>query len=104
MSKKWKRLHSGLQSAEARDFERAALPFIRAIWTDAIAPIPVRSTYDKSGIDILQWKSNNSLSISLAVQCKGFMVHEHDLGRDQIRQCVESIKSFRQSGIVSDTY
>lgn len=104
MSKKWKRLQSTLNTAEGRDFERVALPFIRAIWADAIIPQPLRSTYDKSGIDILVWKEIDTLSISLAVQCKGFTVKEHELGTDQIRQCVESIKAFRESGIKAGTY
>jgi hypothetical protein len=104
MSKQWKRLSSMLHTAEGRDFERVALPFIRAIWSEAILPQPIRSTYDKSGIDILEWTGIDTLSITLAVQCKGFTVKEHELGRDQIRQCIESIKTFRESDIKADTY
>lgn len=104
MSKNWKRLHAALQKAEGRDFEREALPFIRAIWGDAIIPQPLRSTYDKSGVDILAWKGADTLSIRLAVQCKGFKVEENELGADQIRQCRESVESFRKSGIRADTY
>lgn len=104
MSKKWKRLQSTLHIAEGRDFERVALPFIRAIWADAIIPQPLRSTYDQSGVDILVWKGVDTLSVSLAVQCKGFTVKEHELGNDQIRQCLKSISDFRESGIKADTY
>lgn len=104
MSKQWKRLSSILHTAEGRDFERVALPFIRAIWADAILPQPLRSTYDKSGVDILVWNGVDTRSISLVVQCKGFTVKEHELGDDQIRQCVESINAFRKSGIKADTY
>jgi hypothetical protein len=89
MSKKWKRLNSILHTAEGRDFERVSLPFIRAIWAEAIIPQPLRSTYDKSGVDILVWKEVDTLSITLAVQCKGFTVKEYELGNDQIRQCVD---------------
>ena len=37
--------------AEGRDFERAVLRFIRAIWADVIIPQPLRSSYDRAGID-----------------------------------------------------
>lgn len=104
MSKKWKRLQSTLHIAEGRDFERVALPFIRAIWADAIIPQPLRSTYDQSGVDILAWKGIGTLSVSLVVQCKGFTVKEHELGSDQIRQCLKSINDFRESGIKANTY
>lgn len=104
MSKKWKRLSSILHTAEGRDFERVALPFIRAIWAEAIIPQPLRSTYDKSGVDILVWEGPDPCSIILAVQCKGFTVKEHELGDDQIRQCIDSINTFRESGIKAETY
>lgn len=96
MSKQWKRLHSSLHAAEGRDFERMALPFIRAIWAEAIIPQSLRSTYDKSGVDILVWNGIDTLSITLAVQCKGFAVKAHELGNDQIRQCKDSINTFRE--------
>jgi hypothetical protein len=104
MSKQWKRLHSSLHAAEGRDFERMALPFIRAIWAEAIIPQSLRSTYDKSGVDILVWNGIDTLSITLAVQCKGFAVKEHELGNDQIRQCKDSINTFRESGLKADVY
>jgi hypothetical protein len=104
MSKKWKRLSSILHTAEGRDFERVALPFIRAIWAEAIIPQPLRSTYDKSGVDILVWEEPDTRSIALAVQCKGFTVKENELGKDQIRQCVDSINTFLESEIKAETY
>src|SRR5438067_1365308 len=104
MSKQWKRLSNMLHTAEGRDFERAALPFIRAIWAEAIVPQPLRSTYDQSGVDILVWSGVDTLAIALAVQCKGFTVKENELGRDQIRQCIASIKTFRESEIKADVY
>ncbi|HJQ34994.1 MAG TPA: hypothetical protein VJ866_22785 [Pyrinomonadaceae bacterium] len=97
-------MKSMLFTAEGRDFERTALPFIRAIWADAIVPQPLRSTFDRSGVDILTWSGADAVSISLAVQCKGFAVREHELGDDQIRQCLKSIEDFRKSGIRADTY
>jgi len=36
MSKKWKRLNSTLVNSEGRVFERAVMPFIRAIWTEMV--------------------------------------------------------------------
>lgn len=104
MSKTWKRLHALLHTAEGRDFERVALPFIRAIWGEAIIPQPLRSTYDRSGVDILVWKGPDPLAIVLAIQCKGFTVKEHELGSDQIQQCKDSIKTFSESGIKADSY
>jgi hypothetical protein len=104
MSKTWKRLHATLYTSEKRDFERAALPLIRAIWADAIQPQPLISTYDKSGVDILVWKGPETLSIELAIQCKGFTVQEYELGSDQIEQCIDSIETFRKSGINAKTY
>lgn len=104
MSKKWKNLSIELQSAEERHFEIMSLPFIRAIWNDAIQPQPLKSTYDRSGIDIVLWTGKNTTSIKLAVQCKGFKVKEHQLGKSQIRQCKESIEVFRKSGLTADTY
>ena len=104
MSKKWKRLSAALHTAEGRDFERVVLPFVRAIWADAIIPQPLRSTYDQSGVDILVWRKTDSRSIFLAVQCKGFSVKEYELGVDQIQQCKDSIKKFIESGIHSEIY
>jgi hypothetical protein len=104
MSHKWKRLSSTLHTAEGRDFERAALPFIRAIWADVIIPQPLRSSYDQSGIDMLVWRGINTQSVFLAVQCKGFGVKEYELGDDQIRQCKDSINKFINSGIKAHTY
>src|SRR6266436_1411521 len=104
MSHKWKRLSAALHTAEGRDFERVALPFIRAIWGDVIIPQALRSTYDQSGVDMLVWRGINGPSIVLAVQCKGFTVREYELGADQIRQCKESIERFVNSGLHADIY
>src|ERR1041385_5421035 len=104
MSKTWKHLNATHYTAEGRDFERAALPLIRAIWADAILPQPLRSTYDKSGVDILEWQGPQTSSIRLAVQCKGFTVREFELGEDQIQQCLNSIDKFQESGIEARTY
>ncbi len=96
-------MNSMLFTAEDRDFEHRALPFIRAIWADAIIPQPLR-TYDRGGVDMLTWKASDSMSLALAVQCKGFKVKEHELGDEQIAWCLKSVEKFRQSGIRADTY
>ncbi len=103
MSVKWKRTKSELRNAVGRDFEREVLPFLRAIWGDAILPQPLR-TYDKGGVDILRWKSRKDALIPLAVQCKGFRVDESELGKSQVEQCAESVDSFIKSGFKADVY
>jgi hypothetical protein len=103
MSKKWKRLQSSLASAEGRDFERAALPFIRAIWGDAILPKPLRK-FDKSGVDILRWREKDGPNIPVAIQCKGFEVTETELGKSQVDQCIKSIQTFIKSQFHADRY
>jgi hypothetical protein len=103
MSVKWKRTKSELRNAEGRDFERKVLPFLRIIWSDTILPQPLR-THDKSGVDILRWKRRKDKSIPLAVQCKGFRVGDSEMGKDQVRQCEESIDTFIKSGFKADVY
>jgi hypothetical protein len=103
MSVKWKRTKSEMRNAEGRDFERKVLPFLRVIWADTIQSQPLR-THDQSGVDILRWKNRKDKSIPLAVQCKGFHVGDSEVGKDQVRQCEESIDTFIKKGFKADVY
>ena len=103
MSKKWLRIKNKLYNSEGRDFERECLPYLRAIWFDIIQPQPLR-TYDNNGVDILRWKPRTGNSISIVIQCKGFLVSETELGKDQIKQCQKSIKKFNKSDFKADIY
>jgi hypothetical protein len=103
MSVKWKRTKSEMRNAEGRDFERKVLPFLRIIWADTILPQPLR-THDRGGVDILRWKNRKDKSIPLAVQCKGFHVGDSEMGKDQVRQCEESIDTFIKKGFKADVY
>lgn len=103
MSVKWKRTKSELRNAEGREFERKVLPFLRIIWADTILPQPLR-THDRGGVDILRWEKRNDNSIPLAVQCKGFHVGDSEMGKDQIKQCEDSIDTFIKKGFKADVY
>lgn len=104
MSVKLKKLGNTLYHSEGRDFERLALPLIRYIWKDSIAPQPLRSSLDRSGVDILSWTANGSDEPETVIQCKGFGSLEYELGSDQIDQCIKSIASFKKSGLKANTY
>lgn len=84
-----------------RTFERAVLPLLRASWPDTVG-VPARRTFDRAGIDHLVW--SDSRPFPLVVQCKGFQVHEQELGREQVRQCLASIQSFARSGLTTKVY
>jgi hypothetical protein len=107
MSKAWTdkkeyQLFSGeLATSEGRDFERVALPLIRIIWSDAIAPTAMGS-YDRIGADHLVW--TDSEPFALVVQYKGFKVPEEEIGKSQIKQCLKSIQFFKRSGRKARTY
>ena len=107
MSKAWtdkneyKRLSGELAISEDREFERRVLPLIRVIWPDAVGTPALRS-FDRSGADHIVW--SDTPPFSLVVQCKGFKVHEHELGNSQIEQCRKSISSFQKSGIKARKY
>lgn len=80
-----------LAEAQDRDFERAVLPFIRAVWPEAQIS-PARQRLDRAGIDIYVGKPPQ---FEVAIQCKGFL--ERELLDDQIRQCRASIRAFAKS-------
>jgi hypothetical protein len=97
----YKRLAGELTTSEGREFERRALPLLRVIWADAVAPQALGS-FDRSGADILVW--SDTKPFPLVVQCKGFRADEIDIGDSQIRQCQKSIASFRKSGLEARAY
>jgi hypothetical protein len=99
--KEYKLLSGELATSEGRDFERLALPLIRIIWSNAIAPAAM-GPYDRIGADHLVWADREPLT--LVVQCKGFEVPEEEIGKSQIRQCLKSIQSFKKSGQKAKTY
>lgn len=107
MGKSWNghrsysQLAGELGTSEGRDFERRILPFLRLRWPDAVGP-PALLSFDRAGIDAVAWSDRAPYNI--VVQCKGFKVGEHELGRSQIEQCLASIASFRASGLTTKTY
>jgi len=107
MGKSWSSKHefsllSGeLATSEDRDFERRSLPLIRAIWPEAIAP-PSRRSFDQSGVDHLVW--SDVQPFPLVIQCKGFRSNEHEIGSSQIKQCLDSVQSFKKSGLKARIY
>ncbi len=103
MSKKWNRIKNKLMLSEGRDFERACLPYLRAIWHEVVQPQPMR-THDNNGVDIICWKPKTGNSIPLVIQCKGFLVTETELGEAQIEQCRKSIRKFNKSVFKTDLY
>jgi hypothetical protein len=80
-----------LANAQDRDFERAVLPYIHAIWPGARIS-PARKTLDRAGIDIYVGTPPH---FDVVVQCKGFL--ERELLDDQLSQCRKSIQAFHKS-------
>lgn len=107
MSKAWTdkreyQLLSGeLAASDGRDFERLALPLIRIIWKDNIAPTPMGS-FDRIGADQMVWADTEPFP--LVVQYKGFKVSDSEIGSSQINQCLKSIGAFRKKGYKADVY
>lgn len=86
-----------LVKSQDRGFEKLVLPLIKVIWPNIGNIPPGMGWIDKSGIDILEWSDNEPFP--LAVQCKGFAVPEKQIGKKQIQQCLDSISSFKKSGL-----
>lgn len=96
----WKELNAKLLAAADRDFERAVLPLMRAIWPGMVQ-VPATKSYDSSGIDLLCFTEDDK--IACAVQCKGFFKTE-GLADDQFRPIEKSIESFRKSDLHVGTF
>lgn len=94
-------LSGELAVSEDRDFERRALPLIRAIWPEAVTP-PSRRSFDQCGVDHLVWADIQPFP--LVIQYKGFRSSEHEIGDSQTKQCLASIDSFKKSGLTAETY
>lgn len=99
--KEYQLLSGELATSVGREFERVALPLIRIIWADTIAPPPL-GTYDRIGVDHMVWADEGQAT--LVVQYKGFAVPEEELGNSQINDCIASIKTFRDSERRAATY
>ena len=82
-----------------RDFEKAALPFLRA-GSAAVVSGPPLGDYDRHGVDMLAFSPTGA--VEFVVQCKGFLVDK--LGGSQIEQCLDSIEAFRKSRLRPQTY
>src|ERR1035437_2404866 len=95
----WKRWSGTLALSTEREFERLCLPFLRLFWP-SIAQAPPRQHWDQKGIDLLEWSEDDRFPC--AVQCKGFVVQQ--IGADQLRQVLDSIAAFRNSGVKVHTY
>lgn len=99
-TKPWKDLNGKIHAATDRDFERAVLPLMRAIWP-GLVQVPAMKAYDRCGIDLLSLTNDDK--IECAVQCKGFFKVE-GLADDQLNPIAKSIDSFRRSGLRTNTY
>src|SRR5688572_17849672 len=87
-----------LAQKQDRDFERAVLPYVRAIWPEAWIS-PPRMKFDAAGIDIYVGEPPH---FEVVIQCKGFL--ERELLPDQIAQCRASIEAFASSGYTTGDY
>jgi hypothetical protein len=107
MAKSWnsqseyKKLSGDLAVSEDLHFERKIMPLLRIIWPELVGT-PARRSFDRKGIDHLVWEDAETLP--LVVQCKGFQVQEHELGINQVQQCLDSIDSFKRSNCKAETY
>ena len=97
----FKRMRGELGSMSDRVFERGALQYLRLAFPEVVST-PSRRQFDSAGVDHLVW--SDSQPLPLVVQCKGFEVHEWEIGPDQAKQCIKSIRSFRDSGLSARTY
>lgn len=98
--KSWGQLGGELATATDRDFERAALPLLRALWPAMVQPRGL-AAYDRAGVDLLALGKGDR--IECVVQCKGFFKVE-GLTDDQLGQITKSITKFRRSGLITDTF
>jgi len=95
----YKQLAGILAASEEDEFERKVLPLLRLFWP-TLQQAPRKRVWDQRGIDLLVWVDQPPFPC--VVQCKGFKVQELDA--DQMRQAVDSIHKFRDSGVTADTY
>lgn len=107
MTKSWtaqseyRKLSGELAVSEGLHFERKVMPLLRIIWPELIGT-PARRSFDRKGIDYLIWE--DVATLPLVVQCKGFQVQEHELGMNQVKQCLDSIDSFKRSNCTAEVY
>src|SRR5574338_1688541 len=94
-------LRAKLATTAGRDFERPILPFLHTIEPQTVQSPPLSSA-DCCGVDHMVWSDIPPLP--LVVQAKGFRVNAHQIGKRQIDQCVASIESFRESGLIAEKY
>ncbi len=98
----FQRLSFELARHERTDFERAVLPYLRLIAPTAMQT-QAQGSLDVAGVDLVVPGKKDG-RFELGVQCKGFQVTETRIARDQIRQCVESIKDFAQGSAHVEKY
>ena len=96
----WTQKSGELATATGRDFERQALPLLRAFWPDLVHPLGLKSL-DQAGIDLVVW--SDSAEFPVVVQCKG-LSQEERLVSEQLPQIRRSIQNFRQSDFKCQTY
>ena len=98
--KAWGQLSGELMTAVDRDFERAALPLLRALWPHMVQPRGL-AAYDKAGVDLVAIDEQDA--IDCVVQCKGFFKLE-GLADDQLGQITKSLTKFNRSGLTTRTF
>lgn len=96
----WTQKSGELASASAREFERLALPLLRAFWPALIHPREL-SGLDRAGIDLVVWSDSGEFPV--VVQCKG-LYQEETLVSAQLPQIRKSLESFRDSRFKCQTY
>lgn len=95
----WHKWSTKLAISLDRDFERACLPFLRLLWPEMIIPKPL-SKWDRQGIDLIAF--GDQAEAPCIVQCK--TSQSKLLGKDDIRQAVDSINKFERSDQNCGTY
>lgn len=93
---------SELSRTENRDFERAILSYLRLVFPTAYQAQPMGGL-DRCGVDVVV-PGEGDVDFSLGIQCKGFGVTEAELGKDQVRQCRDSVQTFADSALAVEQY
>ena len=90
--KAYSNLSGELQETVGREFEKAALPLLKIIWSDLTRP-PELGAWDRKGVDLLSRSDDDHLDV--VIQCKGYEVSRP--GTPQLKEAKKSISKFRDS-------
>lgn len=95
----YQKVTSALGSATRAGFEALCGALLSPFLADLTHSAPMRDA-DRGGVD---WYvlSEDQAEYDLCFQCKGF---EHEVGEDQVEQCLASISAFRRHGRTTKRY